>query len=136
MCHTFYGAFRKWKLNFDLNGETSMNSSVTLLDDFTSDIWEKIAMHSSFDDAISLCQVSKSIVISDFVFREFAFKQHGQEFWQKASKRPVEKSRPLPTYKLELLRIREFLKICQTHQMSNEHFYRIWNYLDFSKSNL
>tara|TARA_B110000008_G_C16908732_1_gene539751 strand:+ start:100 stop:435 length:336 start_codon:yes stop_codon:yes gene_type:complete len=108
-----------------------MNSSVSFVDDFTSDIWENIAMHSSFDDAISLCQVCKSIVISDYVFQEFAYKERGQEFWRKASNRPSHKSRPLPTFKLELLRIREFLKICQTHQISNEYFYGMWDFLDF-----
>lgn len=84
-------------------------------------------------DIKDLCELDRSYPLPDYIWKEKAYAQYGKEFWKKAKERPEESSKPLQTWKEELLRIENFQKMLNdfgNRPWLEDDFYSYWNLLD------
>ena len=99
------------------------------------DLMIYVTMYLNLPDTFNILYTKKPIYkISDSLFwKQKAYSLMGKAFWKKAHNRPIQTSKPLMSYKQELLRINRFQqKISELTQKewTNNCFYKYWESID------
>lgn len=84
-------------------------------------------------DVSDLCELDCSYPLPDYIWKEKAISKYGEEFWKKAKERPNETSKPLQSWKEELLRIEKFQRMLidfGNRPWLENDFYSYWNLID------
>ena len=94
-----------------------------------ADTLEYVASLCAFRDALTMRLVCAHFhaSISDHAFKIIAHREWGEEFWRRAAQRPRRVSRPLSTYREELLRIDSYATSSRC-ALSHEFFYMLWQH--------
>ena len=80
-----------------------------------------------------LKDIDQQFTLPESLWKEKAQIMYGTEFWKKAKARPNETSKPLQSWKEELLRIETFQKMLNdfgNRPWLADDFYSYWNLLD------
>lgn len=94
---------------------------------------------AAFVDVDSLRELQQSCVScwktlqDDAVWRCAALAMRGDAFWDQARRRPAVSSRPLGSWRAEVLRLHHFDKLCRCklgHAMDNASLYLLWEVMD------
>ena len=73
------------------------------------------------------------VLSDDGVWRRVALRQRGEAFWARARQRPAVSSRPLGSWRSEVLRLAHFDHVCVDKLgsvMGNAGLYLMWEVLD------
>lgn len=102
-----------------------------------SDIILNICNFLVFRDLIALsctCRYFHRLLnsMNDSFWKQIAYKMFSETFWIKASMRPVYTSKPLHSYKKELIRLLKFEKYIG-EALQESDYYSFWNSLDSIK---
>ena len=97
------------------------------------DIIRNLAYNLDLLTILNLSSVNKCTYqyLDELFYKSYAIYIFGEIFWIKASKRPKIKSKPLKTYKAELMRIERFQRILDrlnNKRWTQKDFYNYWNY--------
>ena len=97
------------------------------------DIIRNLAYYLDLLSILNLSQVDRINYYSldELFYRCYAVFIYGEEFWIRATMRPIEKSRPLLTAKRELIRIELFQKMLDAlnnNRWTQKDFYNYWKY--------
>lgn len=98
---------------------------------FCNDIIQHICFQLDLESLDHLRQVSKHFcfILNDKFYFVFANKLWGKEFWKKAMKRPVHVSKPLKTWREELIRLEMFQRMVEKNEKKRwqpHQFYVVW----------
>ena len=102
-----------------------------------ADVVEVVASH--VDSVQTLCNFAQSstacasLLSRDSCWRALAFRLYGHDFWLRAKQRAPRASRPLGSWRRELLRIEHFQAgLFERHSIRWTHsdFYELWDCLD------
>ena len=96
------------------------------------DIVRNLAYYLDLFSILNVSQVDKETykLFDNIFYKSYAIYIFGEEFWIKARKRPIIKSRPLKTYKAELIRIETFQKLLDRlnyKRWTQKDFYNYWD---------
>ena len=105
------------------------------MNELCGDLITNITMYLNLSDTFSILYTEKDIYkISDSLFwKHKAYCLMGNNFWRKAHNRPIQTSKPLMSYKQELLRINKFQEtifIINQKKWNNNCFYKYWESID------
>tara|TARA_B100000902_G_scaffold399984_1_gene474240 strand:+ start:2644 stop:2961 length:318 start_codon:yes stop_codon:yes gene_type:complete len=97
------------------------------------DIIRNLAYYLDLFSVLNLSTVDKSTYqyLDELFYKSYAIYIFGNFFWIKASKRPIIKSKPLKTYKAELIRIETFQNVLDGlnyNRWTQKDFYNYWIY--------
>lgn len=84
-------------------------------------------------DINDLCKLDRSHPLPDHIWKEKAISNYGEEFWKKAKERPNDTSKPLQSWKEELIRIENFQKMLidfGNRPWLENDFYSYWRLVD------
>ncbi len=87
------------------------------------------------NEVINLSMINKNLneLFDNKIYCEWGINKYSNDFWKKAFKRPMIISNPLPSMKLELIRIFKFqenLKKNNLPEWNKEEFYLYWDTLE------
>lgn len=96
------------------------------------DVFRMIAVNLKLDHIDSFRSVSKCIhsAIDDDFYRIYAEMEWGIEFWNRAMLRPEFESRPMTSWRDELIRIERFqrmVEFCEGKRWCDRQFYLLWS---------
>lgn len=79
-----------------------------------------------------LLDLEGTIEFDEEFWKKKAYHDLGEDFWERASKRPKGKSKPLKTWREELIRIYEFSSILKESEeyFDKNDYYKLWNLID------
>lgn len=102
------------------------------MENLPHDLIEKIANYLNLDEILSFSISSSKyyFALDNIFYINLANKLYTIEFWKKASLRPIIKSKPLKSMKLELIRIENFQKMLDSlnhNRWTKKDFYNYWN---------
>ena len=105
------------------------------INNLPSEIICKISSYLSMNDTLNLLSTNKELLKegNEIFWKEKAYSLWGETFWEKAQKRPTKSSKPLLSYKAELLRIEKFLNCQKKHKQKTwkqKEFYEYWKSID------
>lgn len=105
------------------------------MNELCEDLTIYITMYLNLSDTFNVLYTKKPIYkISDSLFwKQKAYSLMGNTFWRKAHYRPIQTSKPLMSYKQELLRINKFQKKISEltkKEWTNNCFYEYWKAID------
>lgn len=91
------------------------------------EIWEIIMSFMTLKDSFSVYCITSSNNrnIKDTIFRINAIKYRGLEFWERANRRNKKISKPLGSYREEVLRMLRFENSISM-ELKNEDYYSLW----------
>ena len=95
------------------------------------DLYFYICNFLSFTDILNLSIVNKHLytLLDDNFYKKLAIKYYTYQFWILANQRPPKLSKPLFTFKQELLRIENFqnnLTLLNYKRWCHKDFYNYW----------
>lgn len=99
------------------------------------DVWTQILWHCSFSEVAALRAVSKEwkhyiLSLDDIIKTWYATcVLRDSRFWTLAEKRPPSRSRPLPTYFAEIVRIEGVQHLLSSRMFATD-FYELWTWMD------
>ena len=107
------------------------------------DIVQHIASnYLTFAEIVRLRRVNRDLldILDETFFQGIANNIYGIEFWERASLRPIQSSKPTKSTFTELLRIEQFQRMFESRgepRWTNDLFFRVWDATDkkFLKSN-
>lgn len=79
-----------------------------------------------------LLELDGTVKLNEEFWKKKAYYDWGEDFWKKALERPKDKSKPLKSWRDELIRIYEFsllLKENEQHFDKND-YYKLWKLID------
>ena len=96
-----------------------------------TDIIQHICFQLDIEVLEQIRQVSKQfyLILNDKFYKMFAKKVWGEEFWKKAMKRPIKFSKPLKTWREELIRLELFQRMVEKNEKKRwrpHQFYVVW----------
>lgn len=105
------------------------------INNLPSEIICKISSYLSMKDTLNYLSINKELLKegNKIFWKEKAYSLWGETFWEKAQKRPTKTSKPLLSYKAELLRIEKFLNCQKKHKQKTwkqKEFYEYWKSID------
>ena len=101
---------------------------LTILND---DIIRYISDFLDFKSIIYFKSTNNSLknILDNIFFKNFAIKEFGMEFWERARARPTNISKPLNSMYEELIRIEKFQKYVEKYnnkRWTKQNFYTFW----------
>lgn len=103
------------------------------MNEFNSDIIYIISYLLNFNDILNLSIINKYYfsLFDDKYYKDLSIIYYSEKFWKLASKRPIKFSKPLESFKKEILRIENFqrkLDNLNYKRWTNKDFYNYWSY--------
>ena len=97
-----------------------------------SDIIYIISYFLNFEDVLNLSILNKFYysLFDDIYYEDLSIKYYTKKFWTLAKKRPIKLSKPLKSYKEEIIRIENFQKNLDNlnfNRWTNKDFYNYWS---------
>ena len=80
--------------------------------------------------------VAELVKRAEHVWRALGVAQRGEDFWRRAAERHAASSRPLGSWRAEVLRLHRFERLCDRklgHQLSNVTLYLMWSAMDVAQ---
>ena len=102
-----------------------------MISKLNQDVIQNLAYYLDLFSILNLSLVDKTInlYLDDIFYKSYAIYVFGDIFWIKASMRPIVESKPLKTYKAELIRIETFQKVLDRlnyKRWTQKDFYNYW----------
>lgn len=102
-----------------------------MISKLNQDVIQNLAYYLDLFSILNLSLVDKTInlYLDDIFYKSYAIYVFGDIFWIKASMRPIVESKPLKTYKAELIRIETFQNVLDRlnyNRWTQKDFYNYW----------
>ena len=102
-----------------------------MISKLNQDVLQNLAYYLDLFSILNLSLVDKTInlYLDDIFYKSYAIYVFGDIFWIKASMRPIVESKPLKTYKAELIRIETFQNVLDRlnyNRWTQKDFYNYW----------
>ena len=102
-----------------------------MISKLNQDVIQNLAYYLDLFSILNLSLVDKTInlYLDDIFYKSYAMCVFGDIFWIKASMRPIVESKPLKTYKAELIRIETFQHVLDRlnyNRWTQKDFYNYW----------
>ena len=102
-----------------------------MIDVLNNDIILYLSFNLDLLSVLSFSQISKTIypIFDNIFYYQYAIFMYSEDFWINAKNRPIFKSKPLRTYKDELIRIENFQRVLDRlnyKRWTQKDFYNYW----------
>ena len=79
-----------------------------------------------------LLELERTLKFDEEFWKRKAYYEWGEDFWKKASRRPKDKSKPLKTWRDELIRLYDFSLLLKDNKeyFDKNDYYKLWNLID------